>query len=184
MSDDSNSAWNGLTKVWPSLKHKLLCHWHVMKNVRERCGNRGNKNKSKVQVTEDSDKCIDITPESYGTPTWELFYIMMKEPDEGQFRQQLSLFRRGLKSHGQHKLLEYFEKSYFTEHRIRQWACWYRHKMYNCVWILDTNMHVESWHNFLKTDILHRKSNVRIDMLILALMKSEKVCINHCRIIC
>lgn len=26
MSDDKNSAWNGLTRVWPSLKHKLLCH--------------------------------------------------------------------------------------------------------------------------------------------------------------
>ena len=37
MSDDKNSAWNGLTRVWPSLKHKLLCHWHLKKNVRKRC---------------------------------------------------------------------------------------------------------------------------------------------------
>ena len=37
MSDDKNSAWNGLTCVWPSLKHKLLCHWHLKRNVRKRC---------------------------------------------------------------------------------------------------------------------------------------------------
>ena len=37
MSDDTNSAWNGLIRVWPSLKHKLLCHWHLKKNVRKRC---------------------------------------------------------------------------------------------------------------------------------------------------
>ena len=49
MSDDTNSAWNGLRKVWPTLKHKLLCHWHVMKNVREHCGNRGALTKSKVR---------------------------------------------------------------------------------------------------------------------------------------
>ena len=48
MSDDTNSAWNGLRKVWPTLKHKLLCHWHVMKNVREHCGNRGALTKIKV----------------------------------------------------------------------------------------------------------------------------------------
>ena len=37
MSDDSNSAWNGLTLVWGSLKYKLLCHWHFKRNVRARC---------------------------------------------------------------------------------------------------------------------------------------------------
>ena len=37
MSDDKNSAWNGLTRVWPSLKHKLLCHWHLKRNVRKKC---------------------------------------------------------------------------------------------------------------------------------------------------
>ena len=37
MSDDTNSAWIGLRRVWTSLKHKLLCHWHIMKNVRDHC---------------------------------------------------------------------------------------------------------------------------------------------------
>ena len=48
MTDDTNSGWNGFRRIWRSLKHKLLCHWHIMKNVRERCGNRGAPTKSKV----------------------------------------------------------------------------------------------------------------------------------------
>ena len=37
MSDDANCAYNGLIRVWPSITHKLLCHWHVKNNVRKRC---------------------------------------------------------------------------------------------------------------------------------------------------
>ena len=37
MSDDANCAYNGLIRVWPSIKHKLLCHWHVKRSVRKRC---------------------------------------------------------------------------------------------------------------------------------------------------
>lgn len=37
MSDDDNSAWNGLIRVFVSLLHKLLCHWHIKKNVRQHC---------------------------------------------------------------------------------------------------------------------------------------------------
>ena len=57
-----------------------------------------------------------------------------------------------------------------------QWACFFRRLMYDCDWLVDTNMHIESWHNFFKTFILHRKSNVRVDTLIKALMKAEKTC--------
>ena len=46
MADDSNSAWNGLRRTWNTLKHKLLCHWHLKKNVRAHCVGR----KRKVQV--------------------------------------------------------------------------------------------------------------------------------------
>ena len=37
MTDDTNSSWNGMILVWKSLIHKLLCHWHFKKRVRERC---------------------------------------------------------------------------------------------------------------------------------------------------
>ena len=37
MSDDTNAAWNGLRRVWTSLVHKLLCHWHLIKNVVSHC---------------------------------------------------------------------------------------------------------------------------------------------------
>ena len=52
MSDDTNSAWNGLSRVWASLKHKLLCHWHVMKNVREHCC--GGKKTEQVRIIDKS----------------------------------------------------------------------------------------------------------------------------------
>ena len=115
-----------------------------MKNVRERCGNRGAPSKSKVHTESTSEKCVGITPQTFGTPTWELFYIMMKETNEESFQHQLKLFKSTLRTHKQDKLLEYFESTYFSEERIKQWACWYRRVMYDCEWLADTNMHVES----------------------------------------
>ena len=100
---------------------------------------------------------------------------MLKEKDKDAFYRQLQLFRNNLASHGQHKLLQYFEDTYFPEHRIKQWATWYRQSMYDCEWLADTNMHVESWHNYLKTHILHRKSNVRVDKLMRALRQAENI---------
>ena len=36
ISDDTNSAWNGFTMVWTvTLIHKLLCHFHLMQNIRK-----------------------------------------------------------------------------------------------------------------------------------------------------
>ena len=122
-----------------------------------------------------AESCIKISTETYGTSTWELFYIMMKETDKTAFYRHLQLFRNNLTSHGQHKLLEYFDSFYFPDHRIVQWAMWYRFTMYNCKWLANTNMHVESWHNFLKTHILDRKNNVRVDSLMFALRKAESV---------
>lgn len=46
MSDDSNSAWNGLRATWSSIKHKLLCHWHIKRNVKLHCV--GSKSRIKV----------------------------------------------------------------------------------------------------------------------------------------
>ena len=100
---------------------------------------------------------------------------MMKEKDKTAFDRHLQLFRNNLRSHGQQKLLDYFEQTYFAEHRITQWASWYRQSMYNCEWLAHTNMHVESWHNLLKTHILQRKSNVRVDSLMRALRQAEHI---------
>ena len=75
----------------------------------------------------------------------------------------------------QNKLLDYFEQTYFATHRIKQWATWYRQSMYDCEWIADTNIHVESWHNYLKTHILQRKTNVRVDNLMRVLRQAENI---------
>ena len=83
--------------------------------------------------------------------------------------------RSVLISHGQHDLLAYFDEHYFPEERIKQWATWYRYDMYGCKWILNSNNHVESWHNILKTYILKRKVNVRVDNLIHHLIRAAKI---------
>ena len=179
MADDSNSAWNGLRRVWSSLKHKLLCHWHLKKAVREHCCGhlKKHKNVSVPKVTEHSinEHGIEITPDSFGDSVWELFEMMMRQTDESTFRRHLELMRSNLKAHGQTALLQYLERNYFTEDRIKQWAMWYRVEMYECEWILNTNNHVESWHNLLKSRILGRKKNNRIDSLLRALRQAEKM---------
>ena len=100
---------------------------------------------------------------------------MMHEKDKDAFYRQLELFRNNLRAHGQNKLLDYFEQTYFATHRIKQWATWYRQSMYDCEWLANTNMHVESWHNYLKTHILQRKTNVRVDNLMRALRQAENI---------
>ena len=48
MSDDDNAAWNGIRlKTFTSLKHKLLCWWHIDQNVQKHC----HGSKCKVQVS-------------------------------------------------------------------------------------------------------------------------------------
>ena len=48
MSDDTNSSWNGLIQVWTTLQHKLLCHFHIKKSVRKKCGCSGGKKKEVI----------------------------------------------------------------------------------------------------------------------------------------
>ena len=98
---------------------------------------------------------------------------MMKEEDETRFYELLEVFRKTLKVYGQDKLLDYFEKNYFTPDKIPKWAKWFRLKMFNCEWKLNNNMHVESWHNILKTHVMGRMKNIRIDKLLLILVKCE-----------
>ena len=69
--------------------------------------------------------------------------------------------------------MEYLQRYYFADHRVIQWASWYRRNMYGCKWLLHTNMHVESFHNHLKTDILERKKNTRVDTLLKVLRALE-----------
>ena len=47
--------------------------------------------------------------------------------------------------------------------------------MFDCKWLLDTNMHTESWHNQLKTNIMELVRNHRVDELMRILRMSETV---------
>ena len=89
------------------------------------------------------------------------------------FMVYLRAFRDNLKRYKLQRLSQYFEENYFKPERIKQWACWYRLKMFNCEWILDTNMHVEAWHDVLKSHVMGKKKNIRIDKLLRILRSAE-----------
>ena len=185
MSDDDNASWNGLKLVWTSLKFKLLCHWHVKKNVRNNCiGTKcqvqmstktANSEQNEVEISTDLKSTLETSKFIYGTPIWELFYSLMKETDKETFFSMLSIFRKTCKAYNQQNLLQYFEKNYFPEHRIKQWATWFRKEMYGVQWLLNDNMHIESWHNYLKSVIMGRYKNVRVDKLLKILVQAETI---------
>lgn len=94
----------------------------------------------------------------------------------------LHTFRDNLRSYKLHGLSEYLEAKYFKEDCIKQWSCWYRVKIFNCEWILDTNMHVEAWHDVLKSHVMDKKRNIRIDKLLQILRSTETK--NFCKWTC
>ena len=118
---------------------------------------------------------IETSKATYGTPIWQMFYLLMAEEDEQTFHSMVEVLRETLKSYGQSKMLKYLEEKYLTKDRIKQWCRWFRKTMFNCEWKLNTNMHVESWHNFLKSVIMGRLKNVRIDKLIRILVQAALV---------
>ena len=131
MSDDTNSAFNGLKKVWPSLQHKLLCLWHVKRNVRKKCLACQGPSKKKVsnkksnttdeEEEEDDDKTKGTTAatnkRTYGLSVWEFFVILLEEKDKDLFYTYLRAFRDNLKRYELHTLSAYFEEFYFPLYR-------------------------------------------------------------------
>ena len=87
----------------------------------------------------------------------QVFYILLAEKDKTMFMVYLRGFRNKFQRYNMPDLRKYFEDFYFKPERIKQWACWYRVQMFNCEWILDTNMYVEGWHDVLKSHVLDKK---------------------------
>ena len=156
---------NVLSIQYDAFYNTLDCVWPQTKGERPR-------NKSSSSGT--ASNFIKVVPkQTYGTSTVEFFKVLLAETSETEFKKNLILFRSHLKSHNCLTLLKYFDDNLFTEKRIVQWAMWYRIKMYACEWLLNTNNHVESWHNYLKSRILGRKANIRVDTLMGALVQAE-----------
>ena len=121
MSDDDNSAWNGLTQVWTSLRHKLLCHWHIWNTVRDHCfgskckvqmqGKDKGNNVQEANVLdedepdfpdyEDVTACVTNSKFTYDTPIYEMFYSMMKETNKETFYAQLEVFLKTCRAYNQ-----------------------------------------------------------------------------------
>ena len=77
-------------------------------------------NEASTPTRSDTNECIRHSQWTYGSPIRDLFGILMKETDKDAFYNTLEVFRGTLKQYGQEKLLQYFEKCYFTEDRIKQ----------------------------------------------------------------
>ena len=120
-----------------------------------------------------TSQTIQETQKTYGTPARQLFTCIRTVETEEKCNELIQLFRSTMQLYGQSSLLKYFDDQYFQPDRVKQWAYWYRKKMYDCKWLLNTNMHLESWHNVLKTSIMGRLKNVRIDKLLHILVKAE-----------
>ena len=103
------------------------------------------------------DSTHGVPSKTFGLAVWEVFYILLAEKDKTMFMVYLRAFRDNLKRYKLQRLSQYFEETYFKPERIKQWACWYRLQMFNCEWILDTNMHVEAWHDVLKSHVMGKK---------------------------
>ena len=130
MSDDTNSAFNGLKKVWPSLIHKLLCLWHVKRNVRKKClacqgpstkkttvsKKKNSKDKEEEEV-KTKGTAVTASNRTYGLSIWEFFVILVEEKDKDLFYTYLRAFRDNLKRYELHSLSQYFEEYYFPPNR-------------------------------------------------------------------
>lgn len=117
------------------------------------------------------DASVTRIVDTYGRTAWESFFLLMQECDKDIFEEKVQRFRLALRTHKQSSLLQYFDREYFT--RPQEWALWYREQLTGTKWLINTNMHVESWHNQLKTVILERKRNFRLDTLIIRLKQAE-----------
>ena len=129
----------------------------------------------KDKSSSEDGSAIATSANTYGAPIWKMFYFIMEEEDKDMFYSMIEVLRKTLKVYNQSNLSEYFENKYFKEDFIKQYSKWYRREMYGVKWILDHNMHVESWHNFLKSVIMIRLKNVRIEKLLRTLVQAETV---------
>jgi len=68
------------------------------------------------------------------------------------------------------ELMQYLEKGYFSESQQQRWMLCYRRNI-DCV-AIDTNNHVESWHNSLKTHFFKDRRKRRPDTVIYIMVKS------------
>ncbi len=145
MSDDAQQYWNAWAAAYgTNSTKKLLCTWHVDRAWR----------KALKEHIPDAESRATV---------YHQLRLLLSEPDEVNFRVLLQQFL-SLIATEHSRFFEYFRANYAL--RSDQWATWHRVGT-----IVNTNMHLESFHRLLKVVYLQGKQNRRLDHLISIVLK-------------
>lgn len=118
---------------------QLLCKWHIHRAWRQK---------------------INLIPEKYQSEIYQTLMVLLNETDRTEFEKTIHDFFLRY-SNVAKEFANYFEKNYAR--RAEKWAMCYQNFEYSGT---NTNMHMESFHNNLKTYYMGRKPNKRINNLI------------------
>ena len=141
MSDDTQQYW--VATYGANSTKKLLCTWYIDRAWR------------KVLQSHITDA------ESRATVYHQL-WLLLSEVDEMKFRVLARFLSFTMTNYP--RIFDYFRDTYAM--RCSQWATCYRFGT-----IVNTNMHLESFHRMLKVVYLHGKQNCRLDHLITIILK-------------
>lgn len=145
MSDDATQYWNSWINVFDNcgpFPKKLLCIWHIKRNWKINL-------RSKVDAQHQGlvKKRLD---DLQGAET------------EAKFRVLVTTFKQELVNLGCVEFKNYFESNYIgTPFRQLEWALYARRES-----VVNTNTHLEAFHEVLKHNFLEGKQNRRLDVLI------------------
>ncbi|KAK6748918.1 hypothetical protein RB195_001501 [Necator americanus] len=141
ITDDTNTFWNGFSKVFPSSWTKrLLCLWHVQQTIKRNANAKlVNRDLSEPFLRKMRDICL-VRERSVFVTQYTSMLKYLRENDEST-------------------LASYMENTW--SNRVDQWAAFGR--LGSCV---STSMLCERFHKKLKHEMLEGKANVRIDRLL------------------
>uniref|UniRef100_A0A914W1Q6 MULE transposase domain-containing protein n=1 Tax=Plectus sambesii TaxID=2011161 RepID=A0A914W1Q6_9BILA len=156
MTDDAVQYWTAWVKVFGEQStRKLLCSWHIAKNW-------GMKAK---------DLIVDANVRKEVLTS---LHKLVRLPDEASFRQHLVELLTWMDVAGCEDFKKYFFENYVKkEDRLMSWASFNRRRS-----VLNTNMALERFHGKLKSHILKKSENRRLDFVLYGL---EKFCRNLVR---
>lgn len=141
ISDDSNTFYNAFVSTFNNTPYKILCDWHVKRNLTE--------NLSKISNVE---KRKDVK---------RTLKIVINELDVVTFQEMLTTLVKDLIEDPETKKYgEYFLNHYVK--RSNQWAHCFRKGLHK-----NTNMSLEKWHHDLKhNSVMNGKCQRRLDISI------------------
>ena len=145
MSDDAIQYWNAFKEIYgENNTRKYLCSWHVDRSWRNGLSRYIEDISAKAEIyAKLRAVMIETNHQDLTAMTQHLMsYLTLKYP----------------------RFAEYFKSNYLK--RIEEWSTFYRIGT-----LVNTNMHLESFHRVLKYKYLNGKQNKRLDSLLNTLLK-------------